>query len=195
MQCKLRWVNFGRVLDPRREFLRAFGVTWISDNWYKSTMGVIVISLVTPRSASDDYGCIWEHLGAPVASLGPQRTSLSAYRCTGDKYESTDNNPGSADDKPGRTDDKSITTSNHSRAVLGKQNLLWDRCWCVWKSKALHQQIVNWYRSSTQSSQTLWATSPVLLSTSSCSQTPLELNKVLTESAWAFSGAPESTCS
>jgi hypothetical protein len=46
-----------------------------------------------------------------------------------------------------------------------------------------------------QSSQTLQATSPVLLSTSRCFQTPMELSKVLSESARAFSGAPESTYS
>jgi len=46
-----------------------------------------------------------------------------------------------------------------------------------------------------QSSQILRATSPVLLSTSGCSQTPLELSKVLSDTARAFSGALESPCS
>jgi len=46
-----------------------------------------------------------------------------------------------------------------------------------------------------QSSQTLRATSTVLLGTSRCSQTSLELSNVLSDSARAFSGAPESTCS
>jgi len=54
---------------------------------------------------------------------------------------------------------------------------------------------VNRSRSNTQSSQTLWAISPVHLSTSRCSQTPLELSKGFSDSARAFSGAPESTCS
>jgi len=62
-------------------------------------------------------------------------------------------------------------------------------------SEILHQQNVNWFRSNTQSSQTLWETSPVLLSTSRCSQTPLELSKVLSDSARAFWGDSESTCS
>jgi len=61
--------------------------------------------------------------------------------------------------------------------------------------KSIHQQNVIWSGSYTQSSQTLRATSPVLLCTSRCSQTPLELSKVLSDSARAFSGAPESTCS
>jgi len=26
------------------------------------------------------------------------------------------------------------STSNHSRAVWEKQHLLWERCWCTWKS-------------------------------------------------------------
>jgi len=58
-----------------------------------------------------------------------------------------------------------------------------------------YQQNVNQSGSHTRSSQTLRATSPVLLSTSRCSQTPLELSRVLSDSARAFSGAPESTCS
>ena len=57
------------------------------------------------------------------------------------------------------------------------------------------QPNVNWSGSNTQSSQTLRATSPVLLGTSRCSQTPLELSKVLSDFARAFSGAHESTCS
>jgi len=37
--------------------------------------------------------------------------------------------------------------------------------------------------------------SPVLLTTFRCSYPPLELSKVLSDSARAFSGAPESICS
>jgi len=58
----------------------------------------------------------------------------------------------------------------------------------------LHHQNVNRSGSNMQSSQTLWATSPVLLSTSRSSQTPLEISNVLSDSARAFSGVPESTC-
>jgi len=54
-----------------------------------------------------------------------------------------------------------------------------------------HQQNVNRSGNKTQSSHTLRATSPVLLSTSRCSQTPLELSKVLSDSARAFSGCYE----
>jgi len=57
----------------------------------------------------------------------------------------------------------------------------------------VHEQNVNRSGSNTQSSQTLRATSPELQTTSRCSQTPLELCKVLSDSARAFSGAPEST--
>jgi len=59
----------------------------------------------------------------------------------------------------------------------------------------LQQQNVNWSGSNTQSSPTLRATSRVLLSTSWCSQTSLELSNVLSDCARAFSGVPESTCS
>jgi len=62
-------------------------------------------------------------------------------------------------------------------------------------SRLLHQQNVIRSGSDTQSSQTLRAKSPVLLSTSRRSQTPLELSKVLSDSARAFPGAAESTCS
>jgi len=58
-----------------------------------------------------------------------------------------------------------------------------------------YQQNVNWSGSNTQPSQTLWATSPVLPSTSRCFQTALQQRNVLSDSARAFSCAPESTCS
>ena len=75
-------------------------------------MGVIVIGLGTPRSAGENFGCTWEHLGAPATSLGAPTTSLGA---------------------PGSAGDKSRSTSKHSRAVWEK-HLLWERCWSAWKS-------------------------------------------------------------
>jgi len=63
--------------------------------------------------------------------------------------------------------------------------------WVHW----VHQQNVNRSGSHMQTSQTLFLPSPVLLCTSRCTQAPLELCKVLSDSARAFSGAPESTCS
>jgi len=59
----------------------------------------------------------------------------------------------------------------------------------------VHQQNVNWSGCHTQTSQTLQSTSPVLLNNSWCSQAPLELSKLLSDSARAFSGAAEGTCS
>jgi len=59
----------------------------------------------------------------------------------------------------------------------------------------MHQQNVCRSGSHTQTSQTLRWPSPVLLSTSWCSRPPLELWNVLSDSARAFSCAPESTCS
>jgi len=44
-ECKLRRVNFRRESDPRRAIRPAFGVTGISDDWYRSTMGAVLISL------------------------------------------------------------------------------------------------------------------------------------------------------
>jgi len=78
VECKLRCVKFSRVSDPTRVFQPAFRVTEISDDWYRSTMGVIVISLETPWSAGENFGCTWEHLGAPVTSLGAPTTSQGA---------------------------------------------------------------------------------------------------------------------
>jgi len=96
VECKLRCVNFRSVSDPRRAFRPAFAVTEISDDWYRSTMGVIVTSLGTPRSAGENFGCTWEHLGVPGSAC--------------DKSGSTDDMPRSAADKSGNT-------TNHNRAV------------------------------------------------------------------------------
>ena len=60
MECKLKSVNFRRVSDPRRAFRPALGVTGISDDGYRSTMGLIVIHLGTRRSAGENFGCTWE---------------------------------------------------------------------------------------------------------------------------------------
>jgi len=76
----------------------------------------------------------------------------------------------------------------HSWRMMLYSTLYRDHQW-------IHQQNVNRSGSHTQSSQTLRANSPVLLSTSWYSQTPLALSNVLSNSARAFSGAPESTCS
>jgi hypothetical protein len=85
VECKFRCNNIRRISDPGSIFLLAFTVTGISDDWYSTTMGVIVIGLRIPRSAGENCGCIWEHqrhvlkhLGAPVTSLGAQVTSLEA---------------------------------------------------------------------------------------------------------------------
>ena len=69
MECKLRGINFGRVSDLKRALRPAFGVTGISDGWYRSTIGVIVISVGTSQSTEDNVGFTWEQLGAPVTSL------------------------------------------------------------------------------------------------------------------------------
>jgi len=78
VECKLRCVNFRSVSDPRRAFQPAFRVTEICDDWYRSDMGVIMISLGTPRSAGENFGFTWVHLGAPATSLGAPATSLGA---------------------------------------------------------------------------------------------------------------------
>ena len=75
VECKLRCVNFRTVSDHTRAFRPAFGITEISDDWYRSTMAVIRISLRTPRRAGEDFVCTWKHRGAPATSLeAPQIT-------------------------------------------------------------------------------------------------------------------------
>jgi len=78
VECKLRCIDFGRVSDHRRAIRLAFGATEISVDWYRRTMGVIVISLGTPRSSGENFGCTWEHLGAPTISHSAPATSLGA---------------------------------------------------------------------------------------------------------------------
>ena len=46
-ECKLKNVNFRRKWDPRGAFLPAIRATRISDNWYGSAMGLVVIRLGT----------------------------------------------------------------------------------------------------------------------------------------------------
>jgi len=126
VECKLRCVNFRRVSDDRSTFRLAFRLTGISDDWYRSTIGVIAISCRISWSAGENFVCIWEHLDAPESA--------------GDKPGSADYIPGSAEELPRRAGDKprcagnkSGSTSNYSRAVCEKHYLLWERCWCAGK--------------------------------------------------------------
>jgi len=41
-------------------------------------MEVIVISLGTPQSARENFGCTWEHLGAPATCMVAPTKSLGA---------------------------------------------------------------------------------------------------------------------
>jgi hypothetical protein len=127
VECKLGCVNIRRVSDPRRAFRPAFRVTGISDDCYISTMGVIVISLRTPRSARENFGCTWEHLGAPATSLGAPMTSLGTPTTSLGAPGSASNKPGRGDDKsgnadhkPGSADEKPGSTSNYCNAVWEK---------------------------------------------------------------------------
>jgi len=60
VECKLRSINFRRVSDLGRALWPAFGVTGMCDDWYRSTMGVIVISLGTHWSDGESFECTWE---------------------------------------------------------------------------------------------------------------------------------------
>jgi len=63
-----------RVSDPRRAVRPAFGVTGISDDRYRTIVGVIVISLTTPWSARGNCGCTLEHLRGPEMNQGGRMT-------------------------------------------------------------------------------------------------------------------------
>ena len=110
MECKHGLVNLRRVSDPRSAFLPAFRVTGISDNWYKSTMGVIEIGLKRAWSAEQTCGRTWEDLGALATSRGVRVKSLGA---------------------PGNASEKCESTLNHDRAFWENQHLRWQCCWCV----------------------------------------------------------------
>jgi len=99
MECKVRCVNFRSESDPRRAFRPIFRVTELSVDWYRSTMGVIVICLGTPRCTGENFGSTWEHLGALATCLGAPATSLGAPRITGE--QSGKNNFGNAAGTPG----------------------------------------------------------------------------------------------
>ena len=96
MQCKHRCVNFRRVSHPRRAFWPAFRIIEITDDWYRSTMGVIVISLGTPRSAVENLGCRWEHLGAPMTSLEAPATCLEVLPMSLGEPQTTEEQTGKA---------------------------------------------------------------------------------------------------
>jgi len=96
VECKPRCVNFRRVSDPRRAFQPAFRVTGISDDCYRSMMGVIVIGLGIPWSTGENFECTWEHLGALAISLGAPTTSLGAPGSTGVKSGCTGDKSGCA---------------------------------------------------------------------------------------------------
>ena len=123
MECKLRCVNFRRVSDPRRAFPPAFRVTGTAGDWYRSTMGVIMRGVGTPRSTGENFWCTWEHLGAPTTSLGAPGSAGDKPGSTGNKPGSTGNKSRSTGNKSRSAGDKSGSTSNHSRAVWEKHLL------------------------------------------------------------------------
>ena len=55
MEWKLRYGKFRKVLDPRRSFRPAFGVTGIGHVWYRCTVGVIVICFGSLRSTRENF--------------------------------------------------------------------------------------------------------------------------------------------
>jgi hypothetical protein len=57
VEGKLASIKFRRVSDSRRAFQCSLGVTGISDDRYRSTMRLIVISLGICGSAGDNFGC------------------------------------------------------------------------------------------------------------------------------------------
>jgi len=67
-------------------------------------MGVVVKRLGTPRSAGENFGSTWEHLGAPGSA--------------GDKPGSADHKSGSADHKSGSADNMSGSANTSAKCIL-----------------------------------------------------------------------------
>jgi len=80
VEYKLRRVNFWGLSDPRRAFWPAFRVPGISDDWYRSAMGVTVIRVRRPRSTSKNCGYTREHMRALMTSPEPLTTSQGALK-------------------------------------------------------------------------------------------------------------------
>jgi hypothetical protein len=104
VECKLRCVNFRRVLDSRRAFRPAFRVPGISDDCYRSDCDrfgntserrrELCVHLGAPGSTGNKSGSAddkpegtwerrlqaWEHLEGPATSLGAPRITVEQSR-------------------------------------------------------------------------------------------------------------------
>jgi len=60
VECQHRHINVRRVSDPTRAFRPALGLTGITDDWYRSSMGVTVISSGIRPSAREIFECTWK---------------------------------------------------------------------------------------------------------------------------------------
>jgi len=78
----------------------------ISDGWYRSSMGVIVISLRKPRCAEDNFGCTWQHQEALATSVGALTTSLESSGNADNYFGNANNMTASTNSKPGSTWDR-----------------------------------------------------------------------------------------
>jgi len=82
VDCKLTCIILRSVSDPWRAFQPVFRVTENSDDWYRSTMGVMVMSLETHQCTGENFGCTWEDSRAPATSMGVLVATLGAPRIT-----------------------------------------------------------------------------------------------------------------
>jgi hypothetical protein len=78
VECKLRSINFSRVLDSKRAFQPAFRVTGISDDMNSHSTEVIVISFGIPWNVAKNFVFIWKNLGVLATYLGALMTILGA---------------------------------------------------------------------------------------------------------------------
>jgi len=90
--------------------------------------------VILDASIAGEYETIGGHSCPPKELLGAQATSLGAPTTSVGEPGSSGDNAGSAGDKSGSASDNSGRASNHCRAVREKQHLLWQHCWCAWKS-------------------------------------------------------------
>jgi hypothetical protein len=76
VESKLICISTRRVSDHRRAFQPAFRITRISEDLYRSTIGVCVISLGTPQSDGEKSVCTCEYLAVLTTFLAVLATNL-----------------------------------------------------------------------------------------------------------------------
>jgi len=116
MECKLRTITFRRVSHSRREFWPACKVTWMSDDWYMSTLGVIVLCFEACQCTRENFRYTWE-----------------CRQCLGSSSDSGNDtyNQYAASTRLVHQDQDCITPIREHNCVCLSSDLLWDYTWAA----------------------------------------------------------------